>query len=172
MSSINSSFQLFEDMLRVQSKFLGVLTVNFQSIHYKKDELSSFLIENDIDIVLGSETHLSPSINNAEVLPLMYSSFRRDRVDGWSGIIIVTKKNVTAEEIKIKKECKMVAIIVETYQKPVILASCYKLSKNTFNELLFVEIKQLTNMQRKNPTWIDRGFNLPDIDWKVKSINN
>ena len=27
-------------------------------------------------------------------------------------------------------------------------------------------------MHRKNPTSIGGDFNLPDIDWKVKSINN
>ena len=82
MSSINSSLNLDKDMLRVKSKSLRVATVNFQSIYNKKDELNSFLIENDVDTVLGSETHLSPSINNAEILspppPAMYTSYRRD----------------------------------------------------------------------------------------------
>ena len=68
MSSINSSLNLNEDMLRVKSKSLRVVTANFQSIYNKKDELSSFLIENDVDIVLRFETHLSPSINNAGIL--------------------------------------------------------------------------------------------------------
>ena len=27
-------------------------------------------------------------------------------------------------------------------------------------------------MHRKNPMWIGEDFNLPDIDWEVKSINN
>ena len=102
-------------MLRVKSKSLRVVTVNFQSIYNKKDELSSFLTENDVDIVLGSETHLSPSINNAEILPPMYTSYRRDRADGWGGVIIITEKNLTVEEIRINKECEMVAMKVETY---------------------------------------------------------
>ena len=69
MSSINSSLNLDEDMLRVKSKSLRVVTVNFQSVYNKKNELSSFLIENDIYIVLGSGASLSPSINNTEILP-------------------------------------------------------------------------------------------------------
>ena len=69
MSSINSSLNLDEDMLRVKSKSLRVVTVNFQSIYNETDELSSFLIEYDLEMVLESETHLSPSINNAEILP-------------------------------------------------------------------------------------------------------
>ena len=46
-------------MLHVRSKSLTVVTVNFQSIYNKKDELNSFLIENDVDILLGFKTHLS-----------------------------------------------------------------------------------------------------------------
>ena len=59
MSSINSSLNLDEEMLHVKLKFLRLVTVNFQSIYNKKDELSSFLIENDVGIELGSETNLS-----------------------------------------------------------------------------------------------------------------
>ena len=66
----------------------------------------------------------------------------------------------------------MVVIKVETYQKPVIFASCYRPPKNTNNELFFEEIKRLASMHRKNPMWIGEDFNLPDIDWEVKSINN
>ena len=60
---------LDEEMLRVKLKFLRLVTVNFQSIYNKKDELSSFRIENDVDLVLGSKTHLFPSINNAKSPP-------------------------------------------------------------------------------------------------------
>ena len=81
MSSINSSLNLDEYILRVKSKSSGVVTVNSQSIYNKNDELSSFLIENDVDIVLGYKTHLSPSINNAEILSPLYTSYRRDRAD-------------------------------------------------------------------------------------------
>ena len=66
----------------------------------------------------------------------------------------------------------MTATKVETYQKPVIFASCYRPPKNTNNELLFEEIKRLASMYRKNPMWIGGDLNLPDKDWEVKSINN
>ena len=66
----------------------------------------------------------------------------------------------------------MVAVKVEAYQKLVIFPSCYRPPKNTNNELLFEEIERLTSMQMKNLIWIGRDFNLPDIDWEVKSINN
>ena len=93
----------------------------------------------------------------------MYTSCRTDRADGWGGVIIITKKNLTVE-MKIPKECEMVAITVETNQKPVIFASCYRPPKNTKNEPLFGEIKQLTSIQRKDPIWIAGDLDLPDMD--------
>ena len=57
----------------------------------------------------------------------------------------MTKKNLTVEEIKINKEREMIVTEVETYQKPTMFASFYRPPKNTINELLFEEIKQLTN---------------------------
>ena len=33
----------------------------------------------------------------------MYTSYRLDRGNDWGGIIIITKKKLTAEEIKIKR---------------------------------------------------------------------
>ena len=59
----------------------------------------------------------------------MYTSYRCDQADAWGEVIIITKKNLTVEEIKISKECEMVAIKGETYQKPVIFASCTGLLK-------------------------------------------
>ena len=80
-----------------------VVTINFRNIYNRKDELNSFLTEDNIDIVLGSERHLSPSTNNAEILSWMYTSYRLDRGNDWGGIIIITKKKLTVEEIKIKR---------------------------------------------------------------------
>ena len=68
MFSINSSLNLDKDMLCVKSKSLRVVTVNFQSIYNKKVEVSSIRTENYVDIILGFETHLSPSINNTKIL--------------------------------------------------------------------------------------------------------
>ena len=60
----------------------------------------------------------------------MYTSYRRDQADDWDGVIKITKKNLTVEEININKECKMVEVKVETYQKPMKFASCDRPRKN------------------------------------------
>jgi len=57
--------------------------LNFQSIFNKKGELSKLLTDNNIDIILRSETHLSPSISNIEFLPDTYTAYRYDSSDGY-----------------------------------------------------------------------------------------
>ena len=70
MSSINLSLNLDKEMLHVKSKSLRVVTVNFQSAYNKKDELSSFVIENDVDIGI----RIQNTISNTKILPPMYTS--------------------------------------------------------------------------------------------------
>ena len=68
---------------------LKIVCCNFQSIWNKKDELADFLASDNIDIIIGSETHLSYNISNAEILPPEYSAARKDRDDGYGGVIII-----------------------------------------------------------------------------------
>ena len=60
---------------------LRILCMNFQSIWGKKEQLEQELLDNNIDIVIGSETHLDASIKDAEFLPPTYKCYRRDRND-------------------------------------------------------------------------------------------
>ena len=52
------------------------------------------------------------------------------------------------------------------------ISSCYSPPKNTNNEPTFEEIKRLVGMHRNNSMWVSGNFNLLDIDWEVKSMNN
>jgi len=58
--SIDCSFK----MPQKKSKQLHISICNFQSIWNKCNVLKNYLTENNIDILLSSETHLSSNINN------------------------------------------------------------------------------------------------------------
>lgn len=97
--------------------------------------ISSFLIENT---VIVNPVNSKRTCHHQLITPKFFPQYyRHDRADGWEGVIIITKKNLIVEEIKIKNECEMVAIKEETYQKPVIFTSCYRRLKNNDKELLF-----------------------------------
>ena len=68
-SSISSVSSISQYPVRCKAKSVHILTANFQSLWNKKDEAEAFVVDNDIDIVVGSESHLYQGINNSDFLP-------------------------------------------------------------------------------------------------------
>ena len=154
-----------------KSKQLRISICNFQSIWNKCNILKNYLTKNDIDILLGSETHLSENIKNSEMLPPNYTASRKDRNDGYGGVVIIYKNDLQIEEIQHKKG-ELVSIRVVTYEKPIILTACYRSPSNS-NEAnceLIEGINQMYLKHKNNPMWFGGDFNLPDIDWSTKNI--
>ena len=88
---------------------LRLLVVNSRSILGKNEEIELMLLDNKIDIVSGSETHMRPHISDNEFLQPSYACYRRDRDDGFGGVIIITKKYLIVEEIVKSKTCEFLA---------------------------------------------------------------
>ncbi|XP_072021445.1 uncharacterized protein [Amphiura filiformis] len=76
---------------KTRAKKLTILNINFQSIKNKTIEFLSILHEQKPDIVIGTETWLNSSILDAELFPPEYAIFRKDRPDGWGGVLIAVK---------------------------------------------------------------------------------
>ena len=73
---------------------LSIMIVNTQSIRAKKESLWLSITEMNPDIVAISETWLNSSIHNSEVVPDNYEVFRRDRKDGYGGVLTAVKKTL------------------------------------------------------------------------------
>lgn len=131
---------------------LRIFTCNVQSLWNKKAELENTLTTNNIDILIGSETHLECNIGDSEVIPTAYQLFRWDRKDGYGGVIILAKSEI-------------ISIKIETFQKPVIVSACYRPPGSTAatNENLIKNIDSICKKYSSTPIWIGGDFNLPDI---------
>ena len=134
-----------------KAKQLRIMTINFQSVWGKKEELELALVENNIDVVIGCKTHLDPCIHDSEFLPLNYTCFWRDRKDGWGGVIIIIKNELIAEQITSSMLSEIVAVKITTHRQPIIIAACYRPSKNSISDLkqLTTELQDLL-LQYKN----------------------
>ena len=71
-SNYSSSTDSEEIISKSKVKSSRIVTHNFQNMFNKKDEIFHFINNNNIDIVLGCETRLSPSISTSELLPPLY----------------------------------------------------------------------------------------------------
>ena len=134
--------------------------------------MEQVLIENDIDIVLGCETHLCPSIKNSEFIPENYTCFRKDRQDGWGGVIIITKSHLITEQIMSSIKSELIAIKIETLNQPVVLCSLYRPPNSKVIDIQNItnEIEFLVKKHKNSPIWIGGDINLPDIEWESNAI--
>ena len=134
---------------------LRLLIVNFQSILGKKEEIELMLLDNKIDIVLASETHLRPHISDNEFLHPSYACCRRDRDEGFGGAIIITKKDLIVEEIVKSKTCEFLAIKIQTYRQPVIIATAYRPPSSSIEEAgnISDELTKLNIKYKNNTIW-------------------
>ena len=81
-SSVSSVSSISQYTVRCKAKSLHILTANLQSLWSKKGEVEKFVLDNDMDIVIGSESHLHQGISTGEFLSYGYTAFRRDQTDG------------------------------------------------------------------------------------------
>ena len=149
-SSVSSVSSISQHPVCCKAKRLCILTANFQSLWNKKDEVEAFVLDNDIDIVIGSESHLHQGISNSEFLPYAYTAFRRDRTE-WGGVLLIVKNKFICEQISISEGPELVAIKMQTYKHPLIVAACYRPPKYSKEQskILFEEIAGLINKNKK-----------------------
>ena len=98
----------------------------------KKESLWLSLESEKPDIVLACETWLKPDIYDSEIIPsdFEYEIFRKDRKDGYGGILIAIKRNLVYEVIPTDKTCELVAVKITCKHNSVIVASMCRPTNN------------------------------------------
>ena len=64
---------------------LNILNVNCNGIRGKAPRLETVIIDDDIDIIIGTESKFNPEVYDAEVFPSNFRIYRRDRITGEGG---------------------------------------------------------------------------------------
>lgn len=86
-SSVSSVSFVSQHTVRCKAKSLLLSTANFQILWNKKEEFETFVLDNYIYIVTGSENYLIKGTSNEEFLSYGCNAFIRDCTDGWYGVL-------------------------------------------------------------------------------------
>ena len=62
---------------------LSLAVVIFRSIKNKQTELQAFLVAYNVNIIIGTESHLDSSVLNPETFPSHYQVYRRQKHSWW-----------------------------------------------------------------------------------------
>ena len=144
------------------------MLINFQSLFNKRAEFSNLMDETGCDVVIGTETWLSPHHKNSDLLLNNYDIFRKDRATRGGGVLIAVKKDLCAVEIpsSTDTECIFCKINIKG-KKTIIFGSFYRPPSSDFNYSVSInkEIYSIYNKFKNATLWLGGDFNLPDIDW-------
>ena len=152
-----------------------VAVMNFNSIRNKTVEFQTFLEDTDPDIVIGTESWLTPDIGDAEVFPTEYSVFRKDRPPGnkksGGGVFILARKEYICSEIKLNTECELIFVELKLKdQQNVKIGAFYRppwVDEQYMED--YAQVLNQVNLQGKGNIWIAGDYNLPLVNWEYMS---
>ena len=127
-------------------KSVKILVTNFQNIVNKKEALLTMIDSSAPDIIVGTETWLNSSIMNNEIFPpSVYELERRDRPDGYGGVLIAVKKNLNSKKITANIDSEQVWVKINRKRKsPIIIGSLYRAPKTELDH--FLKLKEDTRL--------------------------
>jgi len=151
--------------------------VNCQSIKNKVPILQESIDYTKPDIIIGSESWLSPDYKNSEIFPLDFQTnvFRKDRNKNGGGVFIAVHDKFRASEGTCSvntSDCELVWAELQTKTKSVMIGSYYRPPNANINSLnnLNDSIKNITNQNINKPILIAGDFNLPHINWNNNTV--
>ena len=105
---------------------LSIATVNCRSIISSKASFAVFIENYHPDIVIGTESWLSPSILSSEIFPPGYQVLRKDRKDGHGGVFLALESSLICSEISLNTTCEIVACKIELHTHSLIICGVYR----------------------------------------------
>ena len=154
-------------------KRMKILNINFQSVKNKKEEICNLIDSSTPDVIIGTETWLNDGIHNSEIFPPNYDVIRKDRKDGYGGVLIAISRDYSYEQLPMNTECETVFIKLKVNgNQELIIGSAYRPPSSSiqYTEDMCSLFANLEKSHKKAVVWIGGDFNLPDIDWTSHTI--
>lgn len=152
---------------------LVVLNVNCRSIKNKIPEFANMIASTKADIIIGTESWLSPDVSDSEVFPPNLQIFRRDRVSGPGGgvFIAVSNKFVVSHQPDLETDCEILWIKLETFgSKSTFIGAFYRPSVSDMDSLTKLDASLCRLNTTSSNIWLAGDFNFPGINWETGLI--
>ena len=152
---------------------LNILSVNLQSLPANIEVFWEAVDACAPDIIIANETWLKPTIHISEVMPPGFNTLRKDRADGYGGVLLAVSREFTDSQITTDTDKEIIATKISTGCKTsLVIVSVYRPPNTDIDYALDLcsKIKHIVNTNRSATIWISGDLNLPDIDWKTESI--
>ena len=143
----------------------------------KKADFQEFIYSHKPHIIVGTETWLSASVNNNEVIPAEwnYNVYRKDRPDGYSGVMIAISKLIPSYEmtaLQTERELLWIQVVVGNGNK-LFIGAYYRshIDDQQSIDELNLSLQKLHETTTDAKIWLIGDFNAPCIDWESMSLS-
>ena len=158
---------------RKQSGF-KVLNVNFQSVRNKAAELAALISKHKLDVIIGTETHLSPEINSSEIFSDNFCVHRRDRDCHGGGTVIAIRDNLNSiRRSDLETDCEIIWVeILSPNNKSALVGSFYRPPSSFLAVIMSLEESLIKAFSAASNHLLILGgdFNLPGVNWITRSV--
>ena len=113
-----------------ESANLRTLTINFESVHCKRAEFWCLLNAVKSDVILGCETWLKLRIAEGEIFLPGFNLYRKDRSDGYGGVLIGVHSSLNSHRIDIYTNAEFIAVEILNGNQNFIVALAYRPTDN------------------------------------------
>ena len=158
---------------------LKILNINFRSIKNKKPDLDILLDSVQLDIIIGTETWLDPSVNSSEFFSLdNFTVYRNDRPQNkrgqsHGGVLIAINSIIPSTSLpELQTNCEMVwAEVTISNARKLLVCSYYRPHQDDDTSLpLLNESLNRMNPNSKSIIVVRGDFNLGHMNWDIPSI--
>ena len=154
---------------------LKLSIVNFCSVVNKQVQLETFIANNDIDIIIGTESHLNETILNSEIFPNNFQTYGKDRNSYGGGVFVLVKSSIPSSQIDINSSIEIVwSYIHLNKNSDVIVGSVYcpPHSADTVLEDLQSYVVEIKRRYPSAQIILGGDFNCPGIDWEHGTLTD
>jgi len=158
----------------INSKSLNLLMLNAQSVAPKKASLNNLLSEYNPDIIAVTETWLKPDVLSSEFLPSEYNVLRKDRPDGYGGVLLACRKTLNCKTLNINTVSEALACqLLFNNNESLIVCAFYRPPNRSLESItsLCNFFKSIVDQYPSSPIWFTGDLNLPNIDWETNHVN-
>ena len=151
---------------------LRTLEINFQSIYSKRQEFACVVDATKPDVIFGCETWLKPSMSYGEIFPPGYDLYRKDRRDGYGGVLLAVRNNLNSHQLTIDTDAEYIAAKIISGKTTTIVGAMYRPTNNDQHYMDCLN-KAIIETCQKNPgasIWLGGDTNHPDIDWESNQV--
>ena len=155
---------------------LKLMLINIQSIISKKEVFWELLGNYSPDIIAGCEIWLTSLILDNEIIPdNNYKLYRKDRKDGYGGVLLGIKSNLFSTPVDFDTSCEICAAIIQlSLNQQLVVINVYRPPNRDleYQQELCDCICEIVRRYPNSFIFCVGDLNIPDIDWTSNSIIN